>query len=222
MAKQFYNIDADLIERIKSVMQEENVRASAFAERLGYSESSLSKNLNGKRPVPPSLIDAIIRVYSINRAWLISGKGDMKEEAAPSKSTTSETQSLPLIPVNAMAGALSGNDISIMEYDCERYIVPIFKGAEFLIRVQGDSMTPLYFAGDLLACQRIPLGDIWFQWGKAYVLDTRQGALVKRIEPSTNKECVSIHSENPKNKPFDLPIAEISGIALVKGIIRVE
>lgn len=83
-------------------------------------------------------------------------------------------------------------------------------------------MMPKYVSGDIVACQCVPLDRLWFQWGKAYVLDTRQGALVKRIEPSTNKECVSIHSENPKYKPFDLHIAEISGIALVKGIIRVE
>ncbi len=49
-----------------------------------------------------------------------------------------------------MAGALSENSQTIMEYDCEHYVIPMFKGAEFLIPVKGDSMQPKYYSGILL------------------------------------------------------------------------
>jgi phage repressor protein C with HTH and peptisase S24 domain len=109
-----------------------------------------------------------------------------------------------------------------MDYECERFVVPIFRGAEFLIRVQGDSMMPRYMPGDIVACKRVPLDKLWFQWGKTYIVDTRQGALIKRLEPSSADGCVSIHSENEAYKPFDLPTDEINGVALVVGLIRVE
>ena len=80
MAKQFYPIDTDLIGRIKSVMQEEKIKASSFSEKLGYNESSMSKILRGIRPVPASLIDAISAAYNVNKDWLLSGKGTMYKE----------------------------------------------------------------------------------------------------------------------------------------------
>ena len=83
-------------------------------------------------------------------------------------------------------------------------------------------MTPKFESGDIVACKRVPLDRLWFQWGKVYVIDTDQGALIKRMEPSEQEGCVSIHSENKKYKPFDLPTEEIYGVALVVGVIRVE
>ena len=142
----------------------------------------------------------------------------MREEEKPME----DTMSLPLIPIDAMAGALVGSSDMIMDYDCERYIVPIFKGANFLIRVQGDSMMPRYIPGDIVACKRVTMDRLWFQWGKCYVLDTRQGALLKRIEPSDQEGFVQICSDNSAYKPFALPIEEINGVALVVGTIRVD
>ena len=90
-----------------------------------------------------------------------------------------------------MAGAFT-SDISVMEYECEHYIIPDFKGADFLIRVKGDSMQPTYYSGDLVACQKISMSDIFFQWNKTYVLDTDQGPLIKRVLPSQNNNSTSL------------------------------
>jgi phage repressor protein C with HTH and peptisase S24 domain len=120
-----------------------------------------------------------------------------------------------------MAGFLAGNDSSIMEYECERYVIPVFRGAEFLVRVEGDSMTPSYMSGDIVACRTVPLDRLWFQWGKTYVIHTVQGILIKRMEPSEKDGFVRIESDNPKYKPFDLPVSEINGVALVMGMLRV-
>ena len=45
----------------------------------------------------------------------------------------------------------SGENNSAMEYECEKYIAPEFKNADFLTRVQGDSMEPEFFSGDIVA-----------------------------------------------------------------------
>src|SRR5690606_36230537 len=93
--------------------------------------------------------------------------------------------SIPLIPIEAMAGFGNGHTAQIMEYDTERYIIPEFSelNVEFLIRMKGSSMVPKYNSGDLLGCRRLPM-DTFFQWNKVYVIDTVQGALVKRIHKS--------------------------------------
>lgn len=128
---------------------------------------------------------------------------------------------IPLIPTSAMAGAFT-SDVSIMEYECEHYIIPDFKGADFLIRVKGDSMQPTYYSGDLVACQKIPMNDIFFQWNKTYVLDTNQGAIIKRVLPGKDDDHICIVSDNENYPPFELEKSYLHAIALVRGIIRLE
>lgn len=129
--------------------------------------------------------------------------------------------SIPLIPIEAMAGVLSGEQ-TVFEYECERYVVPMFKGADFLIPVKGSSMYPKYSSGDIVACQRIPMSDLFFQWNKVYVIDTNQGALIKRIKPGSTPDRVLIVSDNDKYDPFELPYSAIHAVALVIGVIRLE
>ena len=124
-------------------------------------------------------------------------------------------------PHSAMAGAFT-SDISFMEYECEHYIIPDFKGADFLIRVKGDSMQPTYYSGDLVACQKIPMNDVFFQWNKTYVLDTNQGAIIKRVLPGKDDDHICIVSDNTKYPPFELEKSYLHAIALVRGIIRLE
>lgn len=129
-------------------------------------------------------------------------------------------EGIPLIPTSAMAGAFT-SDVSIMEYECEHYIIPDFKGADFLIRVKGDSMQPTYYSGDLVACQKIPMNDVFFQWNKTYVLDTNQGPIIKRVLPGKDDH-ICIVSDNTKYPPFELEKSYLHAIALVRGIIRLE
>ena len=135
--------------------------------------------------------------------------------------TDNPKEGIPLIPINAMAGAMMGEQ-TVMEYECERYVVPLFKGAEFLIPVKGSSMYPKYSSGDIVACNRIPMTDIFFQWNKVYVLDTNQGALIKRIKKGSDAEHILIVSDNPDYEPYEFTREQFHGIALVRGLVRIE
>lgn len=140
-----------------------------------------------------------------------------KESPAPSNTI----KGLPLIPVEAIAGVLSGNSTAVMEYECDRYDIPMFRGADFLIYVSGDSMQPKYFSGDLVACKRLPV-DTFFQWNKVYVIDSEQGVIIKRIREGRDNGHVVLVSENPAYAPFELPLEKIYSIALVIGVVRAE
>lgn len=164
---------------------------------------------------------------NVNPAWLLTGKGSMLLDdtsvpsEAPATKATSPSEGIPLIPFNAMAGALAGEQTAL-DYECERYVVPAFKNADFLMRVQGVSMQPTYLSGDIVACQRVPLSDIFFQWNKTYVLDTSQGALIKRVKPGKDDHHILIVSDNTQYDPFELSCTSIHAIALVIGLIRLE
>ena len=164
----------------------------------------------------------------VNVVWLLTGEGEMLKTEHTSGGmppvayqTDNPREGIPLIPFSAMAGALMGEQTAL-EYECERYVVPAFSGADFLMQVKGSSMVPTYISGDIVACRRVPMSDLFFQWNKPYVLDTAQGAIIKRIKPGSDKQHVLIVSDNKDYDPFELPYEDIYAVALVIGIIRLE
>ena len=200
-----------------------------LSNRLGISKSALS-NWKARNTLDLPLVFSICE--HINMDWLFTGEGDMlKSPNTPVDDRPKELahhvaegshEGIPLIPLSAMAGAFTGEDNGVMEYECERYVIPAFKGADFLIQVKGDSMQPTYYSGDLVACQRIPLNDLFFQWNKTYVLDTLQGPLIKRIRRGSDDEHVLIVSDNANYEPFELSKSQFHGVALVRGLVRLE
>jgi phage repressor protein C with HTH and peptisase S24 domain len=157
----------------------------------------------------------------VNPEWLLTGVGEMLRASAPvAVRAVAPQQGIPLIPVAAMAGYGAG-DTTVLEHEAEMFVVPVFKEAEFLIAVRGSSMYPKYNSGDIVACKKLPL-DTFFQWNKVYVLDTSQGALIKRVSKSENPDHILIVSDNEKYPPFDLHRSEIRALAIVLGVIRLE
>ena len=203
---------------------------SMFARELGTSEGSV-RNYISTGSIKSDILAKIVTKYDINPIWLLLGEGEMlrspsqqphqeaKTEINPS---LSPQQGIPLIPIEAWAGSLNGEDYSIMEDECERYIVPSFKDADFLITVRGDSMTPKYYSGDIVACRKVFLSDLWFQWGKVYIIDTNQGSLLKKVRPGSSEDTITLVSENPEYEPFELRKDQIYNIAIVQGVIRAE
>lgn len=211
-------------------------RILSFAETLGiskrefYSQIGVSRGtLESKSSITEDVMARFIaRFPQVSPSWLLTGNGNMilptqnkDTKELPVAHHTDSKEGIPLIPINAMAGAFT-EDQQIMEYECERFIIPTFKGADFLIGVKGTSMYPRFNSGDIVACKRLNLQNLFFQWNKVYVLDTDQGPLIKRIKLGTDKDHVTIVSDNKEYEPFELAIDHIYHVALVIGVIRVE
>lgn len=195
-----------------------------FAANVGVSPSMITEISKGRSSVGTSSIQNIVFMYNISAEWLLTGRGEMLKQNESEKvahHTDNPKEGIPLIPFSAMAGALMGEQTAL-EYECERYVVPAFSGADFLMQVKGSSMVPTYISGDIVACRRVPMSDLFFQWNKPYVLDTAQGAIIKRIKPGSDKQHVLIVSDNKDYDPFELPCEDIYAVALVIGIIRLE
>ena len=207
---------------------------SEFARMIGVTPQAISTWISRNT----FDIDIVYsKCINVSPEWLLTGEGDMLKSTAeheptsapqraavkvyPAKHVDDWHQGIPLIPFSAMAGALRG-EIQVCEYECEHYIVPDFKTANFLITINGDSMLPTYKSGDIVACQREAMTSVFFQWNRPYVLDTAQGAILKRIKPGSDKEHILIVSDNPAYNPFELPLSEIYSVALVIGFIRLE
>lgn len=190
-----------------------------LAEFLGISKAVLS-NWYKRNTMDYDLV--LSKCEHMNYGWLLTGNNETQDDIEALDPTPIPSEiGIPLITTNAMAGYLSG-DVQSLDYECERYVIPMFKDAEFLIPVKGSSMYPKYNSGDIVACKKLPLSDIFFQWNKVYVLDTVQGALIKRVRKGSSPEQVLIVSDNEKYEPFELHIHNIRSVAIVIGVIRLE
>lgn len=228
---------SNILSRIEEIAKNEGLTITAFERTIGASKGVLSRAINNGTDIQSKWIQTIVENYpQYSTSWLLIGKGNMfvdstkkieenlsenDEKSSEMIPVSSSKEGIPLIPFSAMAGALKGEQIAL-EYECEHYVVPAFSGADFLMPVKGNSMTPTYISGDIVACQRVPMSGLFFQWNKPYVLDTAQGAIIKRIKPGSDKQHVLIVSDNPQYDPFELTYSEIYAVALVIGIIRLE
>lgn len=217
-----------IFDRISTIVEKfGNGKNTVFASLIGVSEANVRNYKNGVMP-KADFLEKIARSFDININWLLTGEGNMlrtesekEENISVAHPSDSPMEGIPLIPISAMAGAFTGEQ-TVLEYECERFVVPTFKGAEFLISVKGSCMYPKYNSGDIVACKRLPMDELFFQWNKVYVLDTDQGPLIKRVKPGSDKEHVLIVSDNERYEPFELPLNRIYHVALVIGVIRLE
>ena len=213
-----------MIERLLQIVEYYKLSVREFERVIGVSEGVINKTIARNTGLKAETIQKIVEKFpQISLNWILLGEGKMlKSEDKPvAKQTDNPNEGIPLIPVEAMAGALTC-DNTIFEYECDRYVVPMFKGADFLIPVKGSSMYPKYSSGDIVACQRVDMSNLFFQWNKVYVIDTNQGALIKRIKPGHDENHILIVSDNEKYDPFELPYSAIHAVALVIGVIRLE
>ena len=116
---------------------------------------------------------------------------------------------IPLLPIEARGGSLNDYSVGIMSYECERVVSPV-KGADFAIQVTGDSMSPDYPSGCHVFIKKVD-ESIFIEWGKVYVLDTANGIVIKRIEPTDDDEVIQCVSLNPKYAPYKIKMEYIYG-----------
>lgn len=185
--KAFYN--ANIVERKQD-----------FAELLGISRTALSKAMNGDTMyLTDSLIKKVLSLYEEH-----FGSSCIGDNALPI-----QRGELRVIPDGARGGTIGDFANSVKEYDCEHIISPI-KGADYAIQVTGDSMSPEYPNGCKVIIKKVD-EEAFIEWGKVYVLDTPNGAIIKQVRKTDNPDVVECVSLNPAYQTFTVNTKYIQG-----------
>lgn len=216
----------------------------AFSITIGVSPTVI-ENVVGKRQGNPSF-EVVQKVLcanaNINPDWLINDVGEMfrtvngQQEKKnvhvqepiigyiSGENIADQFKRIPLVTPVAVAGIWNG-DFTINNSDIkDYYVVPLFKDRkiDFMIEVSGSSMYPRYSNGDVVACA-ILRESRFIQWNKVHVISTKeQGILIKRIKKGTDENHLLLVSDNKEFEPFLINVDEITGIANVVGVIRLE
>lgn len=220
------------IDRFDKYMKYKGLNDNQVTVQLSLSVGTIGKSRKENRDLSSSVIEKILNFYTdLDRNWLLFGEGEMlkresKEPDTPVINTPQKptANSIPLVTQSAVAG-FGNMDFMIKEADVKAYyVIPKFNHCkvDFMIEISGSSMYPKYNSGDVVACTILHERS-FIQWNKCHIIATReQGILCKRLRPSQAEGCITAVSDNENYPPFDIPVADITGIALVVGVIRLE
>ena len=205
-----------------------------LAEKLGISSTKLSEILAERMNVSAEIIGKMFTLFPdipFEYYFIENNQQEITTKANNSQLSctdaiycvsTFNTQ-LPLLPMSAVAGWNGWDDAGVDYNECEKIDIGYLKklNAEFCIRIAGNSMEPNYLNGDIIACRKLS-ENTFLQWGKVYLLDSEQGAMLKRLFPTADDDYIECRSDNADYPPFRLSKSEIRSLSVVVGTVRVE
>ena len=218
--------NVEVIARIKYLMKEMGLRQVQFAERIGVDTSNLSKYLNGHMPLSDALLNRVVVNLGVSKQWLLDGT-DLPFAKTPSLVaadgvTGAATAGVPVYDVDATAGVTSGRAGLFASENIIGWVnLPNMSPDCRIVRVSGDSMTPVINDGDFIAVRELSnLQQIY--WGQIYVVQLDDFRLVKYVRRHSDPNMVVLRSENSNYDDMDVRRADIHEMLLVQHILHLN
>lgn len=217
---------ANIKDRILQIPNFKGVSKEKFFQELGVTYGNFKGKAKNKALSSDTLATLVTMFPDISSDWILTGQGSMiKSTSIKSESDFDvklDIKRIPLVSTEAVAG-FGSDSFSINQSDIiQTYIIPDFNDIQFMLRVKGNSMNPSFQSGDIVAC-RVVNNPSFIQWGKVHLVATKsQGLIIKRLKPSASPDHYRCISDNPEFDAFEIPLHEITGIALIVGFVRIE
>lgn len=114
-----------------------------LVQSLGLSKGYVSQLMSGKREPSETIVSNLCaRFPELNPQWIMTGNGEMLQDAGPRPGDEFvDPNTVPLLPIFAQAGSLSGWSEGVEEVKCERVISPV-KDIDMAVHIYGESMYP--------------------------------------------------------------------------------
>jgi len=189
---------------LKDRLKESGINLSELSKRMGYKTDQNLHSVLGAKEVSSSVIERMAAALDKPIGWFYG------LEVVPAIQEE-EQNTVPLLPIFAQAGHLTGWSESVMETECERVISPV-QGVDMAVHIYGESMYPDIPNGSVVYVKRIS-GRI-IDFGKPYILDTVDGPLLKYVAPGHDDgfvKCISANHD-PMYAPFEVSKTDIIGM----------
>lgn len=198
------------IERFKKACKERGYTLQQLQTMLGMSNGYFRNMGYIKSDLAPEIKKLI---PDLNVEFINAGTGQMflTEEQVKKDEKAQKGIVVPLLPINARGGTLTGFSEGVNTSECEMITTPI-DGAELAITVTGDSMEPEYPSGCVVLIKKIN-EKAFIEWGKTYILDTCNGVVIKKLFPKSDDATKFIcRSNNAAYPDFDVRYTDVYGI----------
>lgn len=195
---------------LREYFDKEGISQSEIAEKLNVSKAYINALFNGNSTFGKKSAEKWSAEFGFSKSFLLTGEGAMFSSEYGNGNINNNTAQIPLLPISAQGGSLNDFVTSVKESECEKIISPI-KGADYAMSVSGDSMYPEYPSGSQILIKRIN-EKAFIDWGRVYVLDTCNGAVVKQLFPAETPDRVVCKSINIDYPSFEVSLSDVYGI----------
>lgn len=207
--------------RLKGVREALRMSQTEFAEAIGLNRSSLSLVEAGKRSVPKSARDGLLKL-KVNPAYVYEGVGDMLLEstllASTGKAVNFAYQEVPFVTIPARAG-FAEHFGSSEEFKLEVFPMRTGKKVDFAFEVEGDSMDPLLTDGDVVFTRKVENADFIYlpteRRNTVYVVVFGHSILIKHL--AVKDEHLELYSVNSAYQTVRLEFEKVRAIFKVVG-----
>lgn len=212
----------EMNERIRARRKELKLTQSVLAKLIGVNRVTVTGWESGDYKPGGENLQALAGALECNPQWLVDGKGDPLENAAPA-SPPSEHFGIKEIPVLSWVQAgewtESGASITIRDVKEWIYTTAAVSSAAFALRVRGDSMTnpsgaPSIPEGSMVVVDpdRMTSEDPNGKIVVAQLIGSTEATLKKYVVDGPQKYLVPL---NPSYRPL-----EVNGNCKLVGIVR--
>ena len=221
--------DQDIINRIKFLMKELKYRQVEFANRVDVDPSNLSKYLNGRLPISDALINRIVVNLGVNKQWLEDGDDlPFAKNAAPQTLQMANNLNValptgtPVYDIDVTAGTMPRASMFTDDQIIGHIDLPdVANASHRIVRVNGDSMSPVIRNGDYVALRELTNLQYIF-WGQIYVVLLDDYRMIKYVRRNADPKLVTLHSANPDYDDMDILRSDIRDMMLVQQILHLD
>ena len=199
----------------------------AVADYLGVTKGFISQVETGKSSLPEDKLQKLLDnpqwsldEYKRMAASFLAISVTKPEDPVPVAVGDGDVlYRVPLLPIFAQAGHLTGWSESVMESQCEKVVSPV-KDVDMAVHIYGESMYPDIPNGSVVYVRKVS-GRI-IDFGHAYILDTVDGPVLKYLTPGTDDDHIKCLSANhdPKFAPYEVLKEDILGMYKVVMCMR--
>ena len=210
----YVSVSERFIKCVEYLIESRKLRNQAELVRsMGLSKGYVSQLMSGKREPSETIVSNLCaRFPELNPQWIQTGDGEMLQDVGPRPGDEFvEPNTVPLLPIFAQAGHLTEWSEGVDESKCERVISPV-KGIDMAIHIYGESMSPDIPNGSVCYVRRVT-GKV-IDYGRAYILDTVDGPVVKYLRPGSDDDHILCQSANsdPKFASYEVEKSDILGM----------
>ncbi len=207
-----------------------------FELSIPVSQGVISKAHNKKTYISSKWIELLAEKYPINGHWLLTGKGNPllnNNQDYPPSAISNNIVSEELVHYKSKKDLITipvVDEDQILKYkkhtaniqDRTILIPELQNRGDFVIQMYDDSMLPKYSSGSYYICKYIDEKNI-IDWGKIFILSSKNGVLLKRLHPSAEDEdSVLCVSDNDKIPSFNIKKDLIQNFFIVIGVFSIE
>lgn len=200
--------------RLKELRKKSKFSQSFVAENLFISQAAYSLIENSQNGIVAEHVIGLSNLYEVTTDFILKGE-KMLIRVSPSEGF------VPYIKMKAHAGYVKNNPGDLSKVDFYWYRIPQYNPTvdHRLFEVEGDSMAPTIFPGDILICQKHHNLEKILD-GSMVLFATKEALLVKRLRRSEIPGEYKFENDNPADaEVLTFKNDEIAEMMMVRGKI---